>query len=234
MKVLLINGTEDVFRNVSFSLQLRWPDCRVATHVNGFDGPELVKTESPELVIVDVSSTETDGLRFVERIRAVSEIPIIMLVNKESQTLMVAGLEIGADDYVIKPVNPVELLAKVVALLRRIQGTGNRRNQEALTLGSLMLNLTTREVSIQGERVRLTPIEYSLLTHLARNEGKVLTHSTLLEKVWGPDFDDPSFVKKYIYRLRSKLGDDARDPRILLSERGVGYRFIRPIDDVAG
>jgi two-component system KDP operon response regulator KdpE len=136
----------------------------------------------------------------------------------------------GADDYVRKPVSAVELLARLQALLRRVYGAGFKQDQASVNMGTLKVDFSAREVQVSGERVRLTPIEYDLLVHLVRNEGKVLTHAALLEKVWGRDYvDEPDHIKKYIYRLRSKLNDNSHNPKMLLSERGIGYRFVRPI-----
>jgi DNA-binding response OmpR family regulator len=139
-------------------------------------------------------------------------------------------LEAGADDYVTKPLSPIEFLARAKALLRRVQGNGFRRDP-VLSLGNqLMINFNTREVFASGKRVKLTPIEYRLMAELVRNEGKVLSHHTLLEKAWGSEYTDaPSYLKKYVYRLRQKLEPDAQQPQMILTERGIGYRFTRPI-----
>ena len=139
-------------------------------------------------------------------------------------------LEAGADEYVIKPFSPIELLARVRALLRRTKGVGFKPERLVSIGRELTINFTTREVSLSGKRVKLTPIEYHLLSELVRNNGRVLTHSTLLEKVWGSEYtDEYSFVKKYIYRLRSKLEPDASKPQMLLTERGIGYKFVKPV-----
>ena len=139
------------------------------------------------------------------------------------------GLEAGADEYIIKPFGPIELLAHIRALLRRTQGLGFKPGR-LVSIGELTINFTTHETFLSGRRVRLTPVEYNLVSELARNEGRVLTHRALMEKVWGSEYtDELSFIKKYIYRLRSKLEADASKPQMILTERGIGYRFIKPV-----
>jgi two-component system KDP operon response regulator KdpE len=138
-------------------------------------------------------------------------------------------LEAGADDYIPKPFSPIELIARVTALFRRTHGF-DFKCDHAFSAGKLTINFSTREVSLSGRPVRLTPREYGLLSELAQNEGRVLHHSLLLEKVWGSEYiADYTFIKKYIYRLRCKLEPDPENPRMLLSERGIGYRFVRPV-----
>jgi two-component system KDP operon response regulator KdpE len=230
VKALLIEESPEEVKRISCYLQVRWPQCTILSTADGSEGAELAETESPDLVILDVSSNGSDGLELVTRIRSFSDVPLVILTEKGNEVTEVAGLEMGADDYVTKPINAIELLARLGALLRRVNSTGFKMDQAPLCLGSLKLDFTTREVFVSEERVKLTPIEYDLLSHLVRNEGKVLTHSTLLERVWGRDYvNEPEHVKKYVYRLRSKLKDNSHNPKMLLSERGIGYRFVRPV-----
>jgi len=139
------------------------------------------------------------------------------------------GLEAGADDHVNKPFSPIELLARIKALLRRTQGLGFKGGSLVSIGSELTINFATREVFLSDKQVKLTPIEYHLLSELVRNEGRVLTHNSLLEKVWGSEYvNDTGFTKRYIYRLRKKLNDDPGNPRMIHTEHGVGYKFIRP------
>lgn len=230
MKVLVVEDKQQVIRDISFCLQIRYPEVSVVSVAEGPKGIEMVETESPDLVMVDSSLPDTDTLNLVSRIREFSNVPLIILSETERDMDRARSLEMGADECVTKPFNPIELLARVRALLRRTQGVGFKPERLISFSGKLTINFTTREVFLSGKRVKLTPIEYYLLSELVRNEGRVLTHGTLLERVWGSeDGVDYNSVKKYIYRLRSKLEPDASKPQMLLTERGIGYRFVRPI-----
>jgi len=230
VKVLVVGDNQQVVRNVSFCLQLRYPEISVVSVAEVPKGIEMVETESPDLVMLDSSLPDIDTLDWVSKIREFSDVPLIILCEAETDMDRARGLEAGADEYVTKLFNPIELLARLRALLRRTQGVGFKPEGLFSFGGELTINFTTREVFLSSKRVKLTPIEYHLLSELVKNEGKVLTHSTLLEKVWGLEYaNDYSFVKKYIYRLRSKLEPDASKPQMLLTERGIGYKFVRPI-----
>ena len=230
MKVLVVGDNQQVVRNVSFCLQLRYPEISVVSVAEVPKGIEMVETESPDLVMLDSSLPDIDTLDWVSKIREFSDVPLIILCEAETDMDRARGLEAGADEYVTKLFNPIELLARLRALLRRTQGVGFKPEGLFSFGGELTINFTTREVFLSSKRVKLTPIEYHLLSELVKNEGKVLTHSTLLERVWGLEYaNDYSFVKKYIYRLRSKLEPDASKPQMLLTERGIGYKFVRPI-----
>lgn len=227
MKVLVIGGRE-VVRNISFILQLRWPDAVIVSAAEGAKGMELVETEAPDLVMVDFPLPDMNGVNLASKIRGFSDVPLIVLMGEATEMERARVLEEGADDYITRPFSPVDVLAKVRALLRRAHAVGFQRNHLPLVSGELMISSSTHDVFLSGEPVQLTPHEYELLLQLARNEGRVVTHRALLEKVWGPEYvADPCFLKKYIYRLRQKLHDDARKPKMILTERGVGYKFVR-------
>jgi len=229
VKVLLIEDNQQVVRHISFCLRLRYPEVIVVSVAEGLKGIDMVETEAPDLVMVDSCLPDIDTLDLISKIREFSDVPLIILSEAETDMDRAGGLEAGADEYVTKPFSPIELLARVKALLRRTQGLGFKP-ERLVSIGSeLTINFTTHEVLLSGKLVKLTPIEYNLLSELVRNEGRVLTHRALLEKVWGSEYaNDCNFVKKYIYRLRSKLERDVGKPQMLLTERGVGYKFIRP------
>ena len=227
MKVLVIGDSQDVVKDISFCLHLRWPDVIIVSTTQGSNGIELLEAEAPDLVMVDFSLPDMNGLDLVGKVREFSDVPLTILTGgTEADRAKV--LEAGADDYIVKPLSAIDVLAKVNALLRRTHAAGFQRNHMPLVRGSLVINSPTREVFLHGAPVKLTPHEYDLLFQLVRNEGRVLSHCTLLEKVWGLEYArDLSFLKKYIYRLRQKLHDDASLPQMILTERGVGYRFTR-------
>jgi DNA-binding response OmpR family regulator len=228
MKFLVIEESEQVVKDISFCLQVRYPDVNVIAVARGLQGIELLKDESPDLVIVDSSLPDIATLDLVSKIREFSDIGLIVVTDEQNSLERAKELEAGADDYVIKPFNPIEFLARVRALLRRTD-VGGFKPQRLVTIGNeIAINFATREVFISGKRQNLTPTEFQLLSELVRNEGKVLTHSNLLEKIWGSEYlDDPSFVKKYVHRLRSKIEPDTNNPKMIITERGIGYRFVK-------
>ncbi|HUU65573.1 MAG TPA: response regulator transcription factor [Dehalococcoidales bacterium] len=231
MKVLIIESNYQVVRDISFCLQVRYPEVAVVSVGEERKGLDMIETESPDLVMVDSSLPNVDIFDLVSQIREFSDVPLIILFEAATDMDRARGLEMGADEYINKPFSPIELLARVKALLRRTQGFGFKPERFISIGGELTINNDTHEVLLSaGKRVKLTPIEYHLLLELVRNNGRVLTHSNLVEKVWGSeDICDQSYVKKYIYRLRSKLENDAGKPQMLLTERGIGYKFVRPI-----
>ncbi|MDD5702091.1 MAG: response regulator transcription factor [Dehalococcoidales bacterium] len=225
MKILAIEDDASTVKSLQFYLQMRYPDVDVITASNGLEGLKLVDDESPDLVLIDSSLPDIDHLELVKQIRVFSEIPLLVLSDSETDLDRARGLEIGADDCINKPLNPIDLLARVKALLRRAYGFNNGSDQIVSIDNELRINVSTREVFLSGNRVYLTPIEYKLLLELTRSDGKILTHRLILDKVWGTQYAaDESFVKKYIYRLRRKLGSNSLR-NILVTERGIGYRL---------
>ena len=229
MKVLVIEDNRQVVKDITFCLQVRYPEVVVVSVADGAKGLDMVETELPDLVMIDSSLPNIATADLVSKIRDFSEVPLIILHEAETEMDIARGLEAGADDYVAKPFSPIELLARIKALLRRTQSLGFKPERSVSINGKLAINFTTHEVFLSDKRVKLTPTEYRLLTELVRNENRVLTHRSLLEKVWGSEYDaDFSFTRRYIYRLRQKLHDDTANPGIIHTEHGVGYRFISP------
>jgi DNA-binding response OmpR family regulator len=229
MKVLIIEDDQQVVNNVAFCLAVRYPEVITVSSSRWQKGIELIEIELPDLIIISSSLPEINITEVISQIRQSFEVPLLVLIEGESDIDRAMVLEAGADDYISRPFSPIELVARVTALFRRMHRLGFKHDH-TFSAGELTINFSTRDVSLSGRPVRLTPREYSLLTELAQNEGRVLPHSFLLEKVWGSEYlDDHAFIKKYIYRLRGKLEPDPENPRMFLSERGIGYRFVRPV-----
>ena len=228
MKPLVIEESEQVVKDISFCLQVRYPDVNVIAVSRGQEGIELVEDASPDLVIVDSSLSDITTLDLVSKIREFSDVALIVISEEQDAFERAKELEMGADEYIIKPFSPIEFLAKIRALLRRIDGNGFKP-QRLVTIGNeLAINFATQEAFLSGNRLKLTPTEFQLLSELVRNEGKVLTHGILLEKVWGSEYvDDAGSVKKYVHRLRSKIEPDVSNPQMIITERGIGYRFVK-------
>ncbi|MEE8471781.1 MAG: response regulator transcription factor [Dehalococcoidia bacterium] len=228
MKTLVIEVGQQVAKDVGLFLRLRWPLAVVVGASEGSKGLGLVEAEAPDLVMVDISQPDGDGLELVREIREFSDVPLIVLTDHESKMDGVRALEMGADDYITKPLSAIDFLARVKALLRRTQFADFQRDCVPFLSGDLSINFAARDVFVSGEKVKLTPHEYDLLCHLVRNEGRVLTHRTLLSRVWGEEYvEDCGILKKYVYLLRRKLNDDSPEPRMILTQRGVGYKFAR-------
>jgi two-component system KDP operon response regulator KdpE len=191
---------------------------------NGVEGLNMVREGHPDLVILDVMMPEMDGWEACQKLREFSQVPVLMLTARVQSQDIVAGLNSGADDYLLKPFNMDELMARVRALLRRVPSP-NR--PVAAGNGEITIDKQKREVLVRGEPVDLTPTEYDLLLMLAENAGKVLEHETLLRGVWGQEYTkDNDYLKVYIWHLRRKLEQDPRDPKLLLTEWGIGYRLV--------
>jgi two-component system, OmpR family, KDP operon response regulator KdpE len=191
---------------------------------NGAQGLDLVREHKPDLVIMDVMMPEMDGWEACRKLREFSQVPVLMLTARVQSQDIVTGLDSGADDYLLKPFNMDELMARVRALLRRVPPS-NR--PVAAGSGEITIDKAKREVLVRGEPVDLTPTEYDLLVLLAENAGTVLEHEMLLRGVWGQEYTkDNDYLKVYIWHLRRKIENDPRDPKLLLTEWGVGYRLV--------
>jgi two-component system KDP operon response regulator KdpE len=232
VKVLVIDDESVIIEAVELGLSLHWREVEVLKAGDAERGLDLLERERPDLVLLDIGLPGKDGYQALKEIRAFSDVPVIMLTARDDAMDKVRGLELGADDYVTKPFNHLELLARMKAVLRRLDMPTPTDRLPTFRAGDLEVDFGAGEARLHGERLELTPTEYKLLYHLVRNAGHVLPHGTLLAKVWGREYvDEVDYVRVYMRRLRDKLGDDPENPRYLRTERGVGYRFIaRPPD----
>ncbi len=204
--------------------------------VVAYDGQEALtvfRHEQPDLIVLDLMLPKIDGLDVARTIRRTSDVPIIMLTARAEEADRLIGLELGADDYVVKPFSPRELVARVRAVLRRATPspaveTGTTRPQ-VITVGDLTLDLGRREARLAAHRIELTTVQFDLLTVLAQHPGQVFTRMQLLDAVQGEAFEGyERTIDAHIKNLRRALGDDPRDPRYILTVRGVGYKLAEP------
>ncbi len=229
MKVLIIDDASDLIEVVSLCFEMRWPHSTLLTAETGEEGIRLAETDRPDMVILDVVLPDKDGFQVCREIRSFSDVPIIMLTVRGDDKDIVKGLEWGADDYITKPFGHLEFLARVQATIRRTQALPLNKMERPFVSSELSVEFDTREVKAQGRPVKLTNIEYNLLYHLIKNAGRPLSNRTLLVKVWGPDHEDSTYLPKvHIQHLRKKIESDPSNPQIVVTERGVGYRFIVP------
>lgn len=228
MKVLVISDSEKLGQDVSLTLQVRWRDVILVWAAQGKKGIDLIEAEQPDIAIVDLGSFDIKGLDMLSEIRSLFDLPIIALTSGSDAMDKVRALEMGADGWIGKPFMPIELLAEVNAMLRRCSILKFQYNHPLpFVSDKLTINCATHEVYVSGKSVRLTPTEYNILCHLLKNHAKVVTHRSLLDNIWGPRYTkDTGSLKEYIYRLRSKLEDDPENPRMLVTERGIGYKFV--------
>ncbi len=224
----LILVVDDEQRMVRFiRLNLEQDGFRVISAYNGMEALDQVRRALPDLVLLDVMMPDIDGFEVLRRIREVSNVPVIMLTAKGEEDDRVRGLELGADDYVTKPFSPRELVSRVRAVLRRTTAVAGEPSKVIEVDDWLKLDFNRREIWVNGKLVKLRPTEYRLLYHLVQNAGWVVTHEQLLAKVWGHEYrDEPHYVRLYINYLRKKIEKDPANPEYILTERGVGYRFV--------
>ncbi len=199
---------------------------RLFEATTGADGLVEVGSRQPDVVIVDLGLPDIDGIDVIRRLREWTAVPIIVLSARGQERDKVTALDAGADDYVSKPFGASELVARIRVALRHTAGASHEADDAAFKVGELRMDLLRRQVFVGDREVRLTPIEYKLLTTLVRHAGKVVTHHQLLREVWGPTHTDQAhYVRVYMAHLRHKLEAEPARPRYLLTEPGVGYRL---------
>ncbi len=228
MRVLVVDDDAPSVKMIGFLL--REEGYTVLTAHDGKTALSIVDQESVDLVILDVMMPHMDGMEVCRRVRQKLDIPIIFLSARGETSDKVAGLEVGADDYLAKPFEPTELLARVKAVLRRTEAYAFGDAQAQITVGDLrLLPVGNKACRGDGTEIELTPIEFRLLHCLMRNAGRTLTHDVLLNSVWGYEYEGYSNqVAVYIRRLRAKIEEDPGKPKRLVTVRGLGYRFERP------
>lgn len=224
-RILVVDDEERMVRFIR--LNLEHDGFKVIEAFRGTEALEKLRSGLPNLILLDVMMPDIDGFEVLRMIREISQVPVIMLTAKGEEDDRIRGLELGADDYITKPFSPRELVSRVKAVLRRTE-TGGTGSQGLIEVDDrLKLDFDRREVWVDDELVQLRPTEYRLLYHLVQNAGWVVTHDQLLSKVWGYEYrDEPHYVRLYINYLRKKIEKDPSNPKYILTERGVGYRFV--------
>ncbi len=220
-RVLIVEDESTLAASVRFHLEREGFEVDVA--LDGIQGLESFRAREPDIVLLDLMLPGMPGMDVCRQIRTTSDVPVIMLTAKDSEADIVAGLEVGADDYVTKPFSMRELIARVRANLRRPVAT---EQDVVLTAGPLTLDPVRHEVRLEGKEVELRPKEFALLEMLLLERGRLVTRSTLLETVWGPAFyGDPKTLDVHIRRLRAKIEKDPHRPELILTVRGFGYKL---------
>ncbi|NPV67217.1 MAG: response regulator transcription factor [Anaerolineae bacterium] len=225
-RILVVDDEARMIGFIRMNLELE--GFQVLEASNGLEALEIIRTSLPDLVILDVMMPELDGFETLRILREFSNIPVIMLTAKGEEDDRVYGLELGADDYIAKPFSPRELSSRVRAVLRRVETPASSPEKAVLKIDDrLSIDFNTREVIVAGQRIKLRPTEYRLLYHLVENAGWTVTHEQLLAKVWGYEYrDEAHYVRLYVNYLREKIEEDPSNPKYILTERGVGYRFV--------
>lgn len=224
-RILVVDDEERMARLIRLNLER--DGFEVVEALNGREALEKLRDATPDLVLLDVMMPDLDGFEVLQMIREISNVPVIMLTAKGEENDRVRGLELGADDYVVKPFSSRELVSRVRAVLRRTEAASGTMHGIIEVDDRLKIDFDRREVWVEGKLVKLRPTEYRLLYHLVQNAGWVLTYDQILTRVWGYEYRDEShYVRLYINYLRQKLEKDPSNPKYILTERGVGYRFV--------
>ena len=224
-RILVVDDEERMVRFIR--LNLEQDGFEVITAANGKEALDRIREDLPDLVLLDVMMPDLDGFEVLRMLREFSDVPVIMLTARSTEEDIVRGLELGADDYITKPFSPRVLVSRVRAVLRRVEAVRGSMHGVIEVDDRLKIDFDRREVWVDGKQVKLRPTEYRLLYHLVQNAGWVLTYEQLLRKVWGYEYgSEHHYVRLYINYLRQKIEKDPSHPKYILTERGVGYRFV--------
>ena len=232
MKAVFIGADADVAELVGLSIRLRWPNTTPQVATTASDGLQIVKQTSPDVVLLQVGLSDMSLSRVLQQLRDFCNAPLIVLGQQGSGTEVVTALEMGADDYVRLPCELTEMMARVWALLRRVADKTYHEGERPMRSGELFINPATHEVFLDNRRVMLTPTEFRFLYLLVKNRGSVVSHQTVERTLWGEEADSSGLTKKYVQRVREKLGDTAQNPSWIASVHGVGYRFVGPRPEI--
>ena len=223
MKVLLVSDSEELSRTIPLVLRVRWPNLSFFCTSEARECLQLIHREQPCIALLHLDSGPEDCFDLISQIRSFSDVPLIVISQSDDVMDKVRALEMGADEWILQSAVPMEFIAKVNALLRRCQSNADSCLLSFLD-GKISIDSCRHQVSVSGKQVKLTPMEYKILLQLAHGEGRIVSREDLVRTVWGPSYGDyVECLKKYIYRLRCKMEEDPATPKIVLTERGVGY-----------
>ena len=225
MKLLVIDNNLDAVKVVELTVGMTWPEATTLSAFSGDAGIDAVDSEGPNLVVLEVDLPDIDGFRVCQEIRRFSDVPIIMLTERDKEADIVRGLDVGADDCIMKPLDPIVLMARLKAVLRRSDPTLFLVEDQTFEHGDLKVNFGRGKVTLGECRVDLTPTEYRLFYQLIQRRGQIVRSRTLLGLVWGWDHLEMACLKVNIQRIRSKLGEDPAAPKYIFTARNVGYGF---------
>lgn len=231
MKILIVDDEPDICEIITIAFNLRWPELEITSAGTGAKALALVESENPDAIILDIVLPDADGFDLCAQLKAKSNAAILILSVRSTEKDKVRGLRLGADDYITKPFNHYELLARLKAVIRRRRQSGNAESDSNYRGQRISIDFGKKRISVNGVQIDLPPVEYSLLYHLVKNANRVIANRTLLAKVWGRDYvDQLDYLKMHIQSLRSKLESDPEDPKLIVAEKGLGYRFVEPLN----
>ena len=221
-RILIVDDEERILNFLSTKLKAL--GYGVLTASNGLEALEQAQAQEPDLIVLDLIMPKMDGFETLKELRSFSSVPVIILSAKGADVDKIKGLGLGADDYLQKPFNPDELVARIEAVRRRLQPAEGRRTPEPLSVGDLTVDFERQCIVLRGKQEHLTRIEWLLLSELARNAGRLMLYEDLLTRIWGPEYrDDVQILRTWISRLRYKLENDPKNPKLICTMPKTGY-----------
>jgi two-component system KDP operon response regulator KdpE len=228
-RILVVDDEERILNFLRAKLKASGYD--VLTACNGSEGLEQAQTQEPDLIVLDLIMPKMDGFEMLKELRSFSAVPVVILTARGADIDKIKGLTLGADDYLAKPFNPDELVARIETVRRRLAPTERRKAHEQLSLGDLTIDFKKRLVVVRGEETHLTRIEWLLLSELAQNVGCLMLYEDLLTRIWGPEYrDDIQILRTWISRLRYKIERDPNQPALIRTVAKTGYIIDQPSD----
>ena len=229
MKILIVDDEPDICEIITIAFNLRWPEVEISSAGTGAKALALVDSENPDAIILDILLPDSDGFDLCIQLKDKTSAAILILSVKGTEEDKIRGLTLGADDYITKPFNHYELLARLKAVIRRHRIREGVDTESKYEGRRLFIDFGNKYIRVNGEQIDLPPVEYSLLYHLVKNANRVLANRTLLAKVWGREYADQlDYLNMHIESLRSKLESDPEEPQLIVAEKELGYRFVEP------